>query len=297
MDILILTECHLDDSETQDVHNFLTQTAPTLAATCCPTSQLVSTLTEPSPDDEQQEEKDARPKSRLEPRKGPAGIIIIARKQIQERMRGKPKTMASGRLLHIKIGDGDTEADDKQPIHIIALYGVSGLTDANKHKVDLARSLQEGLTTVLDRARGQRVVVLGDINGCPNRTDRTRCAEDPSATLPSSDRHQLALWRTIEFYSQKSDFKLHDVMHTAFPQGGAPMTYCPANRSVSRLDTIHASASMGPTLAATASKLGCLSATHRAVFCSFPTVQLGKTKHALTPTWSLFSMRARGLED
>jgi len=48
VDIMVLTECHLDDSETQDVHSFVAQVAPNLAATCAPTSTLVSTLTEPA---------------------------------------------------------------------------------------------------------------------------------------------------------------------------------------------------------------------------------------------------------
>jgi len=192
---------------------------------------------------------------------GPAGIVMVMSPEMKARMRGRPKIAATGRLVHITLGDGATEKEDKHPLHIVAVYGVSAVRKTDKHRVAMAKTLQVSLRKTLEPLRYQRVMVCGDINSVASTTDRE------NGQLTSYDTQDWAspLWEVLQ------DTGLIDVM-ARVNVGEPPMTYCPNGNPCSRIDVIYASEDLVRNCgmrAATGARAGTLSKTHRPLAISF----------------------------
>ena len=69
-----------------------------------------------------------------------AGIVVVLAPHINERVRMKEQRMA-GRLLHFVVGDGTSIDRDRQPVHFIAVYGVSGEAGTNTLGAQFATDL------------------------------------------------------------------------------------------------------------------------------------------------------------
>jgi hypothetical protein len=89
---------------------------------------------------------------------GPAGIVMVMSPEMRARMRGRPTVSETGRLLHITLGDGATADRDRNPLHIIAVYGVSAVQHSDPHRMELAATLKKSLATILEKLKNQRVI-------------------------------------------------------------------------------------------------------------------------------------------
>jgi exonuclease III len=201
---------------------------------------------------------------------GPAGIVIVMSPQMKARMRGRPEVKATGRLIHIIFGDGATAKEDRHPLHIIAVYGVSAVQQKDAHRVAMADDLKRSLTKILLSLQHQRVLVCGDINSVAETTDRA------SGKLTSYDTQSWAspLWKVLK------EAGLIDVMARVCV-GQPPMTYCHAGSPTSRIDVMYASPDLVNHCgmrAATGARAGTLSKTHRPLAISFSTLGFRATK-------------------
>ena len=188
-----------------------------------------------------------------------AGIAAIMKPQLAARLRGKPKRSISGRLLHLTFGDGQLPKDDKNPLHVIAVYGLSGEARETGARASLAQTLAKELRETLDSISGERVLIYGDINTVEFEADRV------TGTKNAADEAPYALWKVLS----DDKYKLRDVMTEACEDREPPMTYLLKGNPISRIDLMKVGGNIGKVYGGTGATLGNLSATHAAMVCSF----------------------------
>jgi exonuclease III len=187
-------------------------------------------------------------------------------------MRGRPEVKATGRLVHITLGDGATAKEDRYPLHIVAVYGVSAVQRNEKHRVAMAETLKTSLSRTLEKLQHQRVLVCGDINSVADISDRA------NGKLAAYDTQEWAspLWKVLK------EAGLIDVMARVCV-GNPPMTYTHNGSPSSRIDVLYASPDLANHCgmkAATGARSGTLSKTHRPLAVSFSALGFKVTRHS-----------------
>jgi len=207
-----------------------------------------------------------------------AGIVMVMSNALFERMRGRPETSISGRLLHVQFGDGATPAKDKTPLHVIVAYGVSSQSEKSGARAAMAVALAREMREILSREayREHNFLVYADANAVLSGADRST-----GSKLPYDDSPNAVCKVMVD-----ERFGLVDVMRSKY-NGNLPMTYWKDGRANSRIDLLVASKRLLATMyAATAAGTGSLSKTHAVLGGSFQVSPVGQEAPDRTATSS-----------
>jgi hypothetical protein len=103
-----------------------------------------------------------------------AGVVALLSPELAKRVRGPAQKLASGRVLHFTLGDGESPAQDKQPTHVVVAYGLSGESSRSGARAALAKNVAKELTTILNNPAYQnhRFLIYADANSVNSPRDR-----------------------------------------------------------------------------------------------------------------------------
>jgi hypothetical protein len=195
-----------------------------------------------------------------------AGVVALLSPELAKRVRGPAQKLASGRVLHFILGDGESPSQDKQPTHVIVAYGVSGESSRSGARAALAKNVAKELTTILNNPlyQNHRFLIYADANSVNSPRDRA------SGKMNEADHTPYSLARILNSNG------LVDTMAKAY-DGNPPMTYFGAGKQpTSRIDLM-CTKNMGNFVAATAEAPSGISATHAALCIAFTDDSIHKT--------------------
>ena len=157
-----------------------------------------------------------------------AGVAALLSPELAKRVRGPAQKLASGRVLHFILGDGESPAQDKFPTHVVVAYGLSGESSRSGARAALAKNVAKELTTILKNPayKEHRFLVYADANSVNSPRDRT------SGKMNEADHTPYSIARIL------NTNELIDTMDTAY-EGDPPMTYFEAGKQpTSRIDLL-----------------------------------------------------------
>jgi hypothetical protein len=187
-----------------------------------------------------------------------AGVAAFLSPELAKRVRGPAEKLASGRVLHFTLGDGESPAQDRSPTHVVVVYGLSGESSKSGARAALAKNVAKELTGILENPafKEHRFLIYADANSVTTGSDRA------SGKMNEADHTPYSVSRILN----RQD--MTDTMKEAYG-GDPPMTYFGKDKApTSRIDLI-CTKNMGPFSAATARGPAGISATHAALGIAF----------------------------